>query len=32
MGDPLIDAKGNRNEQKLQEQSDKNKIKKKGGN
>lgn len=32
MGDPLIDAKGNRNEQKLQEQSDKNKVKKKGGN
>jgi len=28
VGDPLLDAKGNRNEQKLQEQSEKNKKKK----
>jgi len=30
--DPLLDDKGNKNEKKLQEQSDKNKTKKSGGN
>jgi hypothetical protein len=32
VGDPLLDKEGNRNEEKLKQQSDKNKVKKKDGN
>ena len=32
VGDPLLDARGNRNEEKLKQKSDSNRVKKPGGN